>query len=82
VRGFVATGLLAALPGPAQVAPGKKALHLALRGGIAIAAGTGASNALQQQRYSTAILSIAAGVCGLALTDRAFNSQESQQEEE
>jgi DNA-binding NarL/FixJ family response regulator len=72
VRGFIATGLLATLPAPSSSTSAKKALQLALRGGIAIAAGTAASNALKQQRYTHAILSVAAGVCGMSLADRLF----------
>lgn len=71
VRGFVATGLLAAAATPAAAGRARDrvlnrtVLRRALQGGTAMAAGVAAANALQQRRYGTAALSLALGAAGL-----------------
>lgn len=73
VRGFVATGLLAALPGGAasamQPQAGKTILRQALQGGIALAAGGTAAAALQRREYAAALLAISGGAAGLIAVD-------------
>lgn len=74
VRGFIATGLLAARPAPViSAGAGKKILHQAVRGAVAISAATAGSNAFQRKNYGGALLAAAVGACGITLTDRLFS---------
>lgn len=71
VRGFVATGLLAALQkGAAGTVPDKRtALRHALQGGTALAAGCSAADAWQRRNYSGAVLAVATGAAGVVAID-------------
>ncbi|KON80704.2 hypothetical protein PA01_02790 [Azoarcus sp. PA01] len=73
VRGFVATGLLAALPSAAAsaMAPnaGKAILRQALQGGIALAAGGTAAGAMQRRDYRTAIVAVGGGAAAVIAVD-------------
>lgn len=67
VRGFVATGLLAALEARrahTALAP-RPLLRQALHGGVALAAGAAAADALERGRYAGALLSVAAGAAAM-----------------
>lgn len=65
VRGFVATGLLAALQEPA----GRAVLKQALQGGTALAAGCAAADAWQRQDLRGVLVAVAGGAAGLAAID-------------
>lgn len=73
VRGFVATGLLAALPSGAASATapkaGKAILRQALQGGIALAAGGTAAGALQRRDYRTALMAVTGGAAAVVAVD-------------
>lgn len=73
VRGFVATGLLAALPADAAGKSSRKdrkvLLRQALQGGIALAAGSSAAGALQRRDYSAALAAVTGGAVGLIAVD-------------
>ncbi|MDD5328513.1 MAG: hypothetical protein PHX38_00780 [Sulfuricella sp.] len=69
VRGFVATGLLAALQDPSsRGAPHVRAvLRHALQGGAALAAGGIAADALREGSPAGALTAVGAGVAALAM---------------
>lgn len=72
VRGFVATGLLAALQEPAgraTPAAGRAVLKQALQGGTALAAGCAAADAWQRQDLRGVLIAVAGGAAGLAAID-------------
>lgn len=73
VRGFVATGLLAALPSGAASATAPNArkaiLRQALQGGIALAAGGTAAGALQRRDYRTAVVAVGGGAAAVIAVD-------------
>ncbi|MCK9984863.1 MAG: hypothetical protein AzoDbin1_01335 [Azoarcus sp.] len=71
VRGFVATGLLAALQEPAGRAPAasRAVLKQALQGGTALAAGCAAADAWQRQDLRGVLVAVAGGAAGLAAID-------------
>ncbi len=73
VRGFVATGLLAALQdeaaGTSRTGDARAALRSALRGGVALAAGSSAADALQRRNYNEALLAVAGGAAGVVAID-------------
>lgn len=71
VRGFVATGLLAALQdgGVARTGDARAALRSALQGGVALAAGGSAADALQRRNYNGALLAVAGGAAGVVAID-------------
>ncbi|WP_332672926.1 hypothetical protein [Aromatoleum sp.] len=71
VRGFVATGLLAALQdgGSARTGDARAALRSALQGGVALAAGSSAADALQRRNYNGALLAVAGGAAGVIAID-------------
>ncbi|WP_211168960.1 hypothetical protein [Aromatoleum toluvorans] len=72
VRGFVATGLLAALQEPGgRVTAGaaRGVLKQALQGGAALAAGCAAADAWQRQDYRGVLVAVAGGAAGLAAID-------------
>lgn len=71
VRGFVATGLLAALQYPAGRATpaGRAVLKQALQGGAALAAGCAAADAWQRQDLRGVLMAVAGGAAGLAAID-------------
>lgn len=68
VRGFIATGLLAAVQNRATRSGGKRerrrVLRLALQGGTALAAGTVAADALCSRDWTLAATAVAAGTLG------------------
>ena len=72
VRGFVATGLLAALQEPAgrtTPAARRAVLKQALQGGTALAAGCAAAEAWQRQDLRGVLVAVAGGAAGLAAID-------------
>lgn len=71
VRGFVATGLLAALQEPVGRATpaGRAVLKQALQGGTALAAGCAAADAWQRQDFRGVLVAVAGGAAGLAAID-------------
>lgn len=72
VRGFVATGLLAALQeggGASRAVDARATLRQALRGGAALAAGSSAADALRRDDYSRALLAVAGGAAGIVAID-------------
>lgn len=71
VRGFVATGLLAALQegGAPRTVDARAALRSALQGGVALAAGSSAADALQRRNYNGAVLAVASGAAGMVAID-------------
>ncbi|WP_228217448.1 hypothetical protein [Aromatoleum toluclasticum] len=72
VRGFVATGLLAALQEPtgrATPAAGRAVLKQALQGGTALAAGCAAADAWQRQDLRGVLAAVAGGAAGLVAID-------------
>lgn len=71
VRGFVATGLLAALQREVGVAvPDKRTtLRRALQGGTALAAGCSAADAWQRGNYGGALVAAASGAAGVVAID-------------
>lgn len=72
VRGFVATGLIAALQdgaGGARTRNARAALRSALQGGVALAAGGSAADALQRSNYNGALLAVAGGAAGVIAID-------------
>lgn len=90
VRGFVATGLLAAIQGRAARLPGRasrqRVLRLALQGGTALAAGSVAAEALQRREWTTVLTAVAAGGLGVLaveqlLQDETFKENSDGQEE-
>jgi len=66
-RGFVVTGLLAALQGGRR--PGRDVLRLALQGGAALAAGTMAASALGRRDYTAVAAAVAAGAAGVVAAE-------------
>lgn len=70
-RGFVVTGLLAALQGGRR--PGRDVLRLALQGGAALAAGTVAADALGRRDYRVAAAAVAAGAAGVIAAEAALS---------
>lgn len=81
VRGFVATALLASFDRPAG-ARGGLPMRRALKGGIAIASGTLAAEALQRRKFSRSLVALAAGVAGMAIVGRYRTSDETAQVDE
>jgi len=73
VRGFVATGLLSVcqdrFQADARAIDGRRVLRHALQGGVALAAGSLAADALQRRDYSTALTATAGAAAGLACLD-------------
>lgn len=71
VRGFVATGLLAALQdgGVVRTGDARAALRSALQGGVALAAGGSAADALHRRNYNGALLAVAGGAAGVIAID-------------
>ena len=72
VRGFVATALLASADSSVGPEGGRTrgGLRRALMGGMAIASGTAVAEALQEKRYSTVLVALAAGAAGMAIISR------------
>lgn len=70
VRGFIATGLLAA------VTPGglfaRRTLRMAMQGGVAMAAGIAGANALMRGDYVGVLRATTAGAAGLLSIDYAL----------
>lgn len=66
-RGFVVTGLLAALQGSRR--PGRDVLRLALQGGAALAAGTVAASALGRRDYTVVAAAVAVGAAGVVAAE-------------
>lgn len=93
VRGFVATGLLAAVQDRAarhgshdSRAEAQRVLRLALQGGAALAAGTEAATALQQRDWTRAMTVTAVGALGVLaierlMTTETFREMNNEQEE-
>lgn len=73
VRGFVATGLLSVCQDRFQpnAAPidGRRVLRHALQGGVALAAGSVAAEALQRREYGVALTFAAGAAAGLVCCD-------------
>lgn len=68
-RGFVATGLLSLLQeraSPAVTASdGRRALRHALQGGVALASGAAAADALRRRDYPVLLAAVAGGAAGI-----------------
>lgn len=83
VRGFVATGLLAAVQDRAARRGGRgeprRALRLALQGGTAMAAGTVAADALQARDWPLAATAMAAGGLGMLAIERFLQGETSKE---
>lgn len=75
LRGFVATGLLAALHEQQHCADGavalsgRRILRQAVQGGMALAAGAVTTDAVQRREYRLAITAVAAGAVGLLVAE-------------
>lgn len=71
VRGFVATGLLAALQdgGGAGSVNARATLRSALQGGAALAAGSSVARALHRRDYTRVLLAVAGGAAGIVAID-------------
>lgn len=76
-RGMVASGLIAALQDRAAAGagppPGRKVLRYALQGGVALAAGSAAADALRQRDVTGAVLAVAAGAAGMLIAEHLLN---------
>lgn len=72
VRGAVASGLLSALQssGKSQKQKRSRVLRHALQGGIAVAAGLGVANAIDQGNLRQAGLLLAGAALGIASTEK------------
>lgn len=70
VRGAVAAGLLAALAGRGA----RESVRTALRGGVAIAAGTAVANSLGTRRYGWALGALGVGAVSLWLLNQKGES--------
>lgn len=83
VRGFVATGLLAAVQDRAARKGGRRErrrlLRLALQGGTALAAGGAAADALQSRDWSRALTAVAAGGLGMLALERVLQDKTDQE---
>lgn len=79
VRGFVATGLLAAVQDRAARRGARterqRALRLALQGGAALAAGTVAAEALQGRDWALAATAVAAGALSVLTIERLLQQE-------
>lgn len=75
-RGFVATGLLAAFqdraPASGQPNDGRRVLRHALQGGVALAAGAVAADALVQRDALRALIAVAAGATTVLTIEQAL----------
>lgn len=73
-RGFVATGLLAAIQDrtirPGGIRERRRALRFALQGGTALAAGSTVADALQTRDWGLALTAVAAGGVGMLAIER------------
>lgn len=70
VRGFVTSGLLAALQSQGcQPRLDRRTLRLAVQGGAALASGVAAMRALRGTQYAQALLSVAAGAAAVAAAE-------------
>ena len=73
-RGFIATGLLAAIQGGKTPGSGMKTLRHAAQGGVALSAGVFAAQALSQRRYGAALAAAAAGAAGIWAAETLLRS--------
>lgn len=70
VRGFITSGVLAALQGQGcQPQLSRRTLRLAVQGGAALACGVAAMRALRDAQYPQALLGVAAGVAAVAAAE-------------
>lgn len=70
VRGFVTSGLLAALQSQGcQPRLDRRTLRLAVQGGAALGSGVAAMRALRGTQYAQALLSVAAGAAAVAAAE-------------
>ncbi|AKU67956.1 hypothetical protein ADJ79_02590 [Ottowia sp. oral taxon 894] len=70
MRGFVTSGLLAALQSQGcQPRLDRRTLRLAVQGGAALASGVAAMRALRGAQYAQALLSVAAGAAAVAAAE-------------
>lgn len=75
-RGFVATGLLSALQdrcAPGAAIDGRRALRHALQGGVALAAGSAAAEALARRDVFTVLLAVAGGGAAIASIEQLLH---------
>lgn len=72
VRGFVATALLASVDRTAGAGGGlpRNGLQRAFKGGIAVACGTLAAEALRERMFSKSLLAVVAGAACMMILDR------------
>lgn len=70
VRGFIATGLVAAMAPNCSGA--RESVRLALQGGTALAAGIAGANALDRRDYLGVLRAVAAGAAGLTAINYAL----------
>lgn len=80
VRGFVATGLLAAAEQDGWRVS-RKTMRRAIKAGVAVASGTLVSEALQREDPLRTMVVLVAGATCLAITDRLLKDPDHQQEQ-
>lgn len=77
VQGFVASGLLASLQHqPGGPALDRRALRVALQGGVALAAGSSAAQAWQRQDLGRALTALTLGAAGVAAIEHFVKDKE------
>jgi hypothetical protein len=70
-RGFVASGLLAAIQGRSGTLPARiRVVRHAIQGGAALAAGSVAARAIRRRDYGQALAAVAAGATAMLAAER------------
>lgn len=84
VRGVVATALLAGLEGLPDGRRGlsRNGMRRAIKGGVAVAAGTAVAESLQERDYSGTVLALVAGAAGIVLTDRHLGPDQAREQDQ
>lgn len=78
IQGFVATGLLASIQNqPGRPALDRRALRLALQGGVALAAGSSAAQAWQHQDLGRALTALTLGAASVVAIEHFIKDKES-----
>lgn len=75
VRGLVSAGLLAGAQRSAAPARPRRVMRLALQGGVALAAGSAALEALRHDQAVWALGAVAAGAAGLLVAEQLLQDE-------
>lgn len=75
MRGLVSAGLLAGVQQTAAPARPRRVMRLALQGGVALAAGSAALEALRRDRAGWALVAVAAGAAGLLVAEQLLQDE-------